>query len=151
MEEFQISDFWSSKVLNSVFYNSYLNFGIPYLKNSNFIILTLGISTFGIQIHILKFWFKFWNSKLWNSTQFREFRILEILILAAKIINFFSEKKSVANDLKWSKTWNKAIHYFSIMTPRPHMTYGHIWHGKILKSQWCKMITSYLLIQSRWN
>ena len=28
------------------------------------------------------------------------------------------------------------------------MGYCHIWHGKILKSQWCKMITSYLLIPS---
>ena len=59
------------------------------------------------------------------------------------------KNKSVANDLKWSKTWNKAINYFCIMAPPPlHMGYCHIWHGKILKSQWCKMITSYLLIPS---
>ena len=95
MEEFQILDFLSSEVLNSVFYNSYLNFGIPDFENSYFIILNLGISTFGILIRILKFWFKFWNSELGNSTQFREFRIFEILILEFQITKL---------NFKWSPT-----------------------------------------------
>ena len=83
-------DFWSSEFLNS-----YLNFGIPDFDNSYFIILNLGITTFGILIHILELWFKFWNSELGNSTQFREFRILEILILEHQIYKL---------NFKWSTT-----------------------------------------------